>query len=139
VVALAVIRLWGRETVLDAIIAAGGLTDAADRRGITFTRPTYPDDCRVVLPVCYSEIVQIGDTSTNYQVGPSDRIYVPSMTFCKQLKQMLHGSQAQDCPPCGHCQWPCPAAMPMHVPVPPISGAPLHEELPEIIPQPAKR
>jgi polysaccharide export outer membrane protein len=129
--------LVGRETVLDAIIAAGGLTDAADRGAITFTRPTMPEDCRVVLPICYSEIVQIGDTSTNYQVGPGDRIYVPSMTLCKQLKQLCHGSQRPECPPCGMFQWPCPAVLPMHLPVPPIPFGLFGEPPPEAIPIPS--
>src|SRR5262249_18970851 len=70
--------LNGRETVLDGIVAAGGLTDRASRRNIILSRPTAPDSCRLVLPVCYSEIVQVGDTSTNYQLTPGDRIYVPS-------------------------------------------------------------
>jgi polysaccharide export outer membrane protein len=131
--------LVGRETVLDAIIAAGGLTDAADRGGITFTRPTMPDDCRVVLPVCYSEIVQIGDTSTNYQVGPGDRIYVPSMTLCKQLKQLCHGTQQPECPPCGRSQWPCPAVMPMHLPVTPVPIGVLTGVPSEVVAQPSKR
>jgi polysaccharide biosynthesis/export protein len=108
--------LIGRETVLDAIVAAGGLTDAADQSAISFTRPTMPEECRVVLPVCYREIVQVGDTSTNYQVGPGDRIYVPSMTFCKQLKEMLHHSPPSECPPCGGPQFPCPGVLPKHIP-----------------------
>ena len=37
-----------------------------------------PDGCRVVLPICYDNIVQLGDTSTNYQLAPGDRIFVPS-------------------------------------------------------------
>src|SRR5947207_5436373 len=69
--------LAGRETVLDAILAAGGLTDRASRANIILSRPTPPGNCRVVLPICYLEIVQLGDTSTNYQIAPGDRIYVP--------------------------------------------------------------
>jgi polysaccharide export outer membrane protein len=72
--------LNGRETVLDGLLAAGGLNDRASRRDIIVSRPTRPGECRVVLPVCYREIVQLGDTSTNYQLQPGDRIYVPSKT-----------------------------------------------------------
>jgi polysaccharide biosynthesis/export protein len=70
--------LNGRETVLDGILAAGGLNDRASRRDIIVSRPTHPDQGRVVLPVCYRDIVQLGDTTTNYQLQPGDRIYVPS-------------------------------------------------------------
>lgn len=68
----------GRETVLDAILAAGGLNDRASRSNIILSRPSPPDGCRVVLPVCYDRIVQLGDTSTNYQIAPGDRIFVPT-------------------------------------------------------------
>lgn len=67
----------GRETVLDGIISAGGLTKRASEQNIVVSRPTPPDGCRVVYPVCYTNIVQLGDTTTNYQLLPGDRIYVP--------------------------------------------------------------
>ena len=94
--------LQGRETVLDAILAAGGLNDKASRRFITLSRPTPPDGCRVVLPICYNEIVQLGDTATNYQIAAGDRIYVPTRAHddCGRKKV---------CPPCGRPQAPCPA------------------------------
>jgi polysaccharide export outer membrane protein len=122
--------LTGRETVLDAIIAAGGLTDAANRAAITYVQPTPPDGCRVALPVCYNEIVQLGDTSTNYQMAPGDRIYVPSMTFCQQLHQLFHKSADPGCPPCGRGQWPCPDVLPQHIPIRALPG--VHQ--PEILP-----
>jgi polysaccharide biosynthesis/export protein len=92
----------GRETVLDAIMAAGGLTDRASRENVTLSRPTSPDSCRVVLPICYNEIVQIGDTTTNYQIGAGDRIYVPSKTVHDDFWQ-----RKQACPPCGRRQTSC--------------------------------
>lgn len=70
--------LAGRETVLDGIVTAGGITRQADTTKIVLSRPSQPDGCRVVLPVCYNDIVQLGDTSTNYQLQPGDRIYLPS-------------------------------------------------------------
>jgi protein involved in polysaccharide export with SLBB domain len=94
----------GRETVLDAILAAGGLTDRASRGNIILSRPTVPDGCRIVIPICYGEIVQLGDTSTNYQIAPGDRIFVPSRTFWEQLRP-----KKQICPPCGGPQIPCAA------------------------------
>jgi protein involved in polysaccharide export with SLBB domain len=70
--------LIGRETVLDGILTAGGLTDSAARGRVILARPTPACDCRIVLPVCYQEIVQLGDTTTNYQLAPGDRIFVPA-------------------------------------------------------------
>jgi protein involved in polysaccharide export with SLBB domain len=78
-------QLNGRETVLDGIVAAGGLTDRASRQNIILSRPTHPDGCRVVLPICYPQIVQLGDTTTNYQLAPGDRIFVASKTCWEQL------------------------------------------------------
>ena len=69
--------LSGRETVLDGIIAAGGVTRRASEQNVVLSRPTPPDGCRVVFPVCYANIVQLGDTATNYQLQPGDRVYVP--------------------------------------------------------------
>lgn len=80
-----VFPVTGRETVLDGIIAAGGLTRKASERSIVVSRPTPPDGCRIVMPVCYPQIVQLGDTSTNYQIMPGDRIYVPSQTLTEGL------------------------------------------------------
>lgn len=78
-------QLNGRETVLDGLMAAGGLTREAVEGGIILARPTEPCGCRIVLPVCYPEIVQLGDTSTNYQLQPGDRIFVPSKSICDGL------------------------------------------------------
>jgi polysaccharide export outer membrane protein len=111
--------LQGRETVLDALLAAGGLNDRASRKFITLSRPTHPDGCRVVLPVCYNEIVQLGDTSTNYQIAAGDRIFVPTRGHddCGRKKV---------CPPCGRPQTPCPApeGCPVGVPSVPATGIP---------------
>jgi protein involved in polysaccharide export with SLBB domain len=96
--------LNGRETVLDGILAAGGLTDRASRSNVILSRPTQPGGCRVVLPVCYSEIVQLGDTSTNYQLAPGDRIYAPSRGFWEEI---FHNQP--ECAPCGRPQVPCTA------------------------------
>jgi polysaccharide biosynthesis/export protein len=122
----------GRETVLDAILAAGGLTDRASRQNIILSRPTVPDGCRIVIPICYREIVQLGDTSTNYQIAPGDRIFVPSRTFWEQLCP-----KKQICPPCGGPQVPCAALAHGAVPAPfppaeltkpPVSMAPSNDK-----------
>jgi protein involved in polysaccharide export with SLBB domain len=77
--------LRGRETVLDAILAAGGLNSNASRRRILLSRPTAPCSCRVVLPVDYNGIAQMGDTTTNYQIRAGDRIFVPTRSVWEDL------------------------------------------------------
>jgi len=94
--------LTGRETVLDGILAAGGLTDRASRSDIILSRPTHPDSCRIVLPICLREIVQLGDTTTNYQLAPGDRIFVASKTPFERL----FGSRNEQCL-CKGPQAPC--------------------------------
>jgi protein involved in polysaccharide export with SLBB domain len=94
----------GHETVLDGIVAAGGLTRKASRDNIILSRPTVPDGCRVVYPVCWRQIVQLGDTTTNYQLQPGDRIYVPSHTF---LESFWPSHAKNECAACNRCQVPC--------------------------------
>jgi protein involved in polysaccharide export with SLBB domain len=94
----------GRETALDAIVAAGGLTRRATEKNIILSRPTQPEGCRVVLPICYPQIVQLGDTTTNYQLQNGDRIFVPSRTFVEDLFPTHLDTK---CPPCLKPQFPC--------------------------------
>jgi polysaccharide export outer membrane protein len=97
----------GRETVLDALVAAGDLTDRANRHNIILSRPSAPDDCRTVLPICYNQIVQLGDTSSNYQIMPGDRLFVASMTFWDDIRQTLCPRRFDTCPGCSRRQVPC--------------------------------
>lgn len=83
--------LSGHETVLDALIAAGGLCSRGNDCKIILTRPSR-DGQPLVLPVRYQQIVQLGDVSTNYQLLPGDRIYVPSLTLWEDMKQTLRPS-----------------------------------------------
>lgn len=99
--------LQGRETVLDGLVAAGGLNARASRGSIILSRPTTPDGCRVVLPVCYRQIVQLGDTTTNYQLQPGDRIYVPAVTFWEGLFGETK-EEKKGCTPCKRPQVACP-------------------------------
>ena len=91
--------LAGRETVLDSIIAAGGLTDQANEHKIILTRPANPNQPRQILPICFQQIVQLGDTSTNFQVQPGDRIYVPSLTILEDIRQSFQIKE-KSCPHC---------------------------------------
>ncbi len=102
--------LQGRETVLDGILAAGGLHDRASRYNIILTRPTTPESCRQVLPICWYDITEVGDTSTNYQLMPGDRIYVPT----RSMKDEKKAAKMR----CGACDRPAHAC-PIPVKLPP--------------------
>ena len=95
----------GNETVLDGILAAGGLTTQANQCKVLLARPTTPASCRVALPICYREITQLGDTTTNYQLQPGDRIYVASRSFRDSLQ---FWKANKTCDRCCKCQFPCP-------------------------------
>ncbi len=123
--------LQGRETVLDGLVAAGGMNARASRNNIILSRPTTPGGCRIVLPVCYRQIVQLGDTTTNYQLQPGDRIYVPAMSFWEGI--IGEDKEAKkDCSPCNAPQHACPwdcgdSALTPPTPVPTgIFPAPTH-------------
>lgn len=95
--------LSGRETVLDGLMAAGGLTRAAAERKIILVRPTHPEGCREVMPVCYPQIVQLGDSSTNFQLRPGDRIFVPSKGTLEGLFPFQQKATAPCCKPHTPC------------------------------------
>lgn len=95
--------LTGRETVLDGICAAGNLTRSAALHKAILVRPSQPDGCREVLPVCLKQIVQMGDSTTNYQLRPGDRIYIPSLT----IWESLFPSRTKDTCPCSKPHAPC--------------------------------
>lgn len=97
----------GNQTALDGIIEAGGMTSQANRHQIVVARPTTCDSCRVVMKICYDQIVQLGDSSTNYQLQPGDRVFVPALTFCEDVKQSLRGGRYEHCPRCANCPTGC--------------------------------
>jgi polysaccharide export outer membrane protein len=69
--------ITGNETVLDAINYAGGLTPTGSQQNIRLVRPAPPGACcEQVLPVNLSAIVNVGDSTTNYQMMPGDRLVV---------------------------------------------------------------
>jgi polysaccharide export outer membrane protein len=69
--------LVGNETVLDGIMTAGGMTDRSSWRDVILVRPTC-DGTGLVLKVDIGAVIRLGDTATNYQLAPGDRIYVGS-------------------------------------------------------------
>jgi protein involved in polysaccharide export with SLBB domain len=136
--------ITGFDTVLDGIIKAGGITRRASEQNVILSRPTLPEGCRIVYPVCYPQIVQLGDTSTNYQLQPGDRIYVPS-------RGVLEGILPQRCKRGGACDrlkigcWNGSCASthgypattsPLGEPVPP--AAPVPQPIPAPLPLPPK-
>ncbi|HJT36247.1 MAG TPA: polysaccharide biosynthesis/export family protein [Pirellulales bacterium] len=73
-----VIRLpiTGNETVLDAVSQVNGLDSVSSNR-IWIARPApYGTACHQILPVDWYAVTSRGDTSTNYQLMPGDRVFV---------------------------------------------------------------
>jgi len=69
--------ITGNETVLDAIHFAGGLIPTAAPQNIRLVRPAPPGACcEQLLPVNLAAIISGGDSTTNYQLMPGDRIVV---------------------------------------------------------------
>lgn len=132
--------LSGRETVLDGIMAAGNLSRAAQEKKIILVRPTQPDGCREVLPVCYPQIIQLGDTSTNYQLRPGDRIYVPSKSTMESLFPSLSKTTAPCCKPHVPCYtggggMMCdPTTIPIGVSASPTTFTPAPATMPSTLP-----
>jgi polysaccharide export outer membrane protein len=67
----------GKETVLDAITLAGGLTNFAAIDKMHIARPNPGGGCDQILWVDWKSLAFCGDTRTNYQILPGDRIVVP--------------------------------------------------------------
>ena len=73
-----VVRLpaTGNETVLDGISQVNGLPTVADPKRICLSRPG-PEGCAPqMMPIDWRAIIQDGDTRTNYQILPGDRILI---------------------------------------------------------------
>jgi polysaccharide export outer membrane protein len=83
----------GNETVLDALGNTLGLPIVANKQRIWVARPApagHP--CDQLLPVDWKAITQRGETDSNYQLLPGDRIYVQAqrlITFDTQLTRIL--------------------------------------------------
>lgn len=69
--------ITGNETVLDALALAGGPTNYAHLKKIHVARPNPGGGCDQILWVDYHAITSAGDTRTNYQLLPGDRVMVP--------------------------------------------------------------
>jgi hypothetical protein len=68
------LQITGNETVLDAISQINGLSRLASKR-IWIARPA-PNGCVQRLYVNWNDITKKGETKTNYQIMPGDRIFL---------------------------------------------------------------
>ena len=66
----------GNETVLDGIGRSGGLPTVSESKSIWVARPSGDNCPREILPVDWNAVVREGDTRTNYQLMPGDRVFV---------------------------------------------------------------
>lgn len=75
-----VVRLpvTGNETVIDAIAQVNGLTAVSSQNRIWISRPAPEGECPQILPVDWKSVVESGQTATNYQILPGDRVFVAS-------------------------------------------------------------
>jgi polysaccharide export outer membrane protein len=83
----------GSETVLDAIGNVSGLPSVASKRNIWIARRTpHLGQPQQILPVDWVGITQHGQTVTNYQIMPGDRVYVKALkivTFDTTLARII--------------------------------------------------
>jgi len=67
----------GNETVLDALSQINGLPTVASKKDIWIARPAPPEvGYEQILTVDWNGIVRGGQSKTNYQLLPGDRLYV---------------------------------------------------------------
>jgi polysaccharide biosynthesis/export protein len=67
----------GNETVLDALSQINGLPTVASKKDIWIARPAPPEaGYEQILQVDWNGIVRGGQSKTNYQLLPGDRLYV---------------------------------------------------------------
>ncbi len=73
----------GNETVLDAVSLIGGLSAVSSKK-LWVARPA-PTECGndQILPVDWCGITRKGQVKTNYQIMPSDRVYILSQPLTK--------------------------------------------------------
>jgi polysaccharide export outer membrane protein len=73
----------GNETVLDAIAQVNGLSPVSSTDEIWVARPAPAGSPPQILPVNWNAVVGCGETTTNYQLLPGDRVYVASQRLVR--------------------------------------------------------
>ena len=84
--------ITGNETVLDAIAQAKGLSSVSSKDRIWISRPAPIGAGHQILPVDWKSVVQMADTTTNYQILPGDRVYIaayPLTTLDNTLARII--------------------------------------------------
>lgn len=68
--------ITGNETVLDAMAEIQGMQEVSSRR-LWIARPApYGAGCDQILPIDWHGLAQRGETATNYQLMPGDRLFI---------------------------------------------------------------
>ncbi len=84
----------GNETVLDAVAQLNGLSAVSSTHHIWVARPAPAcNGCDQILPVDWCGIVRRGESTTNYQLLPGDRVFVsadPFITLDTRLGRFLN-------------------------------------------------
>lgn len=73
----------GNETVLDALANINGLPTVANKRKVWVARATRAGQPPKILPVDWKGVAKCGQSATNYQLFPGDRVYVDSSPLIK--------------------------------------------------------
>jgi polysaccharide export outer membrane protein len=73
----------GNETVLDALANVNGLPAVASKKRVWVARATRAGQPPKIMPVDWMAVAQCGQSETNYQLFPGDRVYVDSNHLIK--------------------------------------------------------
>src|SRR5262249_52189600 len=74
--------ITGNETVLDAVGNVNGLSPVSSKHKIWIVRPSPAGSrCDQLLPVDWNAIARRGETVTNDQLLPGDRLYVQAQSL----------------------------------------------------------
>ena len=83
--------ITGRETVLDALQYAAGLVGPRDGAEIRLVRPERNGKPARTYPVDLAGIIDRGETKTNYQIFPGDRLVVTRKQADSKADQSSEG------------------------------------------------
>ena len=86
--------ITGNETVLEALQYAGGFVHTADPKNVRLVRPGRDGKPGKVYPVDLEAIQERGETATNYQMFPGDRLIVGRDEVVKKTAQISRTSTA---------------------------------------------
>lgn len=73
----------GNETVLDALANVNGLPAVANKKRVWVARATRAGQPPKIFPVDWMSVAKCGQSETNYQLFPGDRVYVDSSPLIK--------------------------------------------------------